>query len=298
MSRPVSISVVVPVFNAATTLPCSLAALRRELATEPGCELICVDNGSTDGSQEILRAVPGITHLHEPGQGAYAARNRGVSAARGHILAFTDPDCIVAEGWLRAVAETFRDETCLAALGLRRPAPDTGLNCLLGNYEAAKDRWVLSGRQPRKFYGFTNTMAVVRAAWDRFGPFEERPRGADTIFIRRLVDAAGCSTVKFVPAMRVSHLEINGPASYMRKAFIYGRSLQSYRRAVVAEPLTFRDRMQVFRSAAHGSGLIPSAALAALLAAGLASWAGGRLAGRLFSPTTAVSRPTAAHGLD
>jgi glycosyltransferase involved in cell wall biosynthesis len=307
MSRPFSISVIMPFFNSAPTLPRALEALLRELPTEPGSELICIDNASTDGSAGIVRAVPGVTLLHEARPGAYVSRNRGVVAARGDIIAFTDPDCLVAAGWLHAIAQAFRDAGCLVALGLRRPAPDTGLNRLLGDYEAAKDRRVLSGHEPLKYYGFTNTMAVRRACWEQFGPFDERPRGSDTIFVRRLVDAEGCDAVRFVPGMLISHLEIDSPVTYVKKTFIYGRSLQSYRRAVAAEPLTLRDRLGVFRSATQDQahGLFRSTALALLLVAGAVAWSAGRFAGWLvrpwevgrgLSPKSVNSGPTGASG--
>ena len=98
----------------------------------------------------------------------------------------------MAAGWLRAAKEALRDNGCLVALGARRPAPDEGLNRLLGDYEVTKDRWVLSGNEPVKYYGFTNTMATCRVAWERYGPFDDRLRGSDTIFVRRLVNGEGC----------------------------------------------------------------------------------------------------------
>lgn len=277
------ISVILPIHNAASTLELCLKALRREFPRGGGCEILCVDNGSTDHSVEIVRSFPEVVLLHEPKPGAYAARNRGAGVAQGGILAFTDPDCVVCEGWGRALREAFRNDGCLVALGMRRPAPDTGLNRLLGDYEVAKDRWVLTGSEPLKYYGFTNTMAVSRSAWEMHRPFDDRPRGADTIFVRRVVDAEGCDSVGFVPGMRVSHLEIDGPRTYFKKAFIYGRSLQSYRRTVVSKPLTFRDRWQVFRAAVAGNGYDPirSGILAVLLLSGMGAWSLGRLAGRM-----------------
>lgn len=276
------ISIIVPIFNASSTLRQCLEELRREFSWRGGCELICVDNGSNDGSVEIVRSFCEANLLHETKQGAYAARNCGVRAAQGKILAFTDPDCLVGEGWGQALLEAFRQEGCLVALGMRRPAPDTGLNRLLGDYEVAKDRWVLSSNDPTKYYGFTNTMAVSRAAWEEYGPFDDRPRGSDTIFVRRVVDGAGCAAVRFVPEMKVSHLEIDGPSTYLKKTFIYGRSLQSYRRTVVSKPLTFRDRGWVFLLAAGKNGYSPFriCMLAALLLAGMGAWSLGRLAGR------------------
>lgn len=277
------ISVILPVHNAASTLELCLEALRREFPQGGGGEILCVDNGSTDQSVEIVRSFPEVILLHEPKPGAYAARNCGAGVAMGGILAFTDPDCIVCEGWGRALREAFQNDGCLVALGMRRPAPDTGLNRLLGDYEVAKDRWVLTGSEPLKYYGFTNTMAVSRSTWEIYGPFDDRPRGADTIFVRRVVDGEGCAAVGFVPGMRVSHLEIDGPRTYLKKAFIYGRSLQSYSRTVFSKPLTFRDRWHVFRAAAAESeySLLHYVALAILLGSGMGAWSLGRLAGRL-----------------
>lgn len=279
-----SISIVVPVLNAALTLPKFHEALRRELVTVPGSELICVDNGSTDNSVEIIRSFPDIVFLSEAVHGAYAARNRGVAVARGEILAFTDPDCVVAGGWLQAVADAFHyDDDCLVALGMRRPAPDLGLNRLIGDYEGTKDRWVLTSNEPLKYYGFTNTMAVRRSAWERFGPFDDRARGSDTIFVRRVVDGAGCAAVNFVPGMGVSHLEMDGPVTYLRKAFTYGKSLQSYSQTISSKPLSFKDRLSIFWRTCkeHGYDFVRSAELAFLLAAGMAAWTLGRMAGML-----------------
>ena len=277
------ISVILPIHNAASTLKLCLEALRREFPQGAECEILCVNNGSTDCSVEIVRSFPEVVLLHESKPGAYAARNCGAGVAQGDILAFTDPDCVVCEGWGVALREAFRSYCCLVALGMRRPAPDTGLNRLLGDYEVAKDRWVLTGSEPLKYYGFTNTMAVSRSTWEMYGPFDDRPRGADTIFVRRVVDRAGCAAVGYVPGMRVSHLEIDGPATYLKKAFIYGRSLQSYRRTVVSMPLTFRDRWHVFRAAAKENdyGPIRYGALAVLLLSGMGAWSLGGLAGRL-----------------
>lgn len=274
------ISVVVPVFNAATTLPQTLPALRREVSAFGDCELIYVDNGSTDGSRAIISECPEAVLLDEPKRGAYAARNRGAEAARGNILAFTDPDCIVRPGWLQAASDAMRYHACLVALGVRRPAPDIGLNRLLGDYEVTKDRWVLSSQDALKYYGFTNNMAMRREAWRRYGPFEERPRGADTIFVRRLVDGNGCDSVRFVPAMVVSHLEVDGLFAYLEKTFTYGRSLQSYAQVVRVKPLSFRDRLKIMRQTAqeHRFGIGRSAVLAGLLAAGLVAWSAGRVA--------------------
>jgi len=270
------------VFNAASTIGRCAEALHAQRFPPESVELIFVDDGSTDGCLESLALTRGTRLIRSDNHGAYAARNRGVAAASGDIIAFIDPDCIADPGWLAGIARAFDDAACEVALGVRRPCPDRGMNRMLGDYEATKDRWVIESGQPLKYYGYTNTMAVRRSAWERFGPFDERPRGADTIFVRRAVDAAGCGSVRFVPEMLVSHLEVDGPCMYMKKVYTYGASSRRYGRVIRSEPLTTADRMDVYWRTVRGGryGPVRAITLALLLAMGSAVWTAGRLSVR------------------
>ena len=275
------VSIVIPFLDAAATLPACLAGLQAQDDFDGEVEWIFVDNGSTDDSAKILRAHPRVRLLFESRPGAYAARNTGVAAATGGILAFIDPDCVPRQSWLRSLFEAMRQPGVGVTLGVRRPTPDTGLNRMLGDYDTTRDEWALTSEEPTKCYGYTNNMGVTRAAWDRHGPFDDRSRGSDTIFVRRVVDGEGCTALAFVPAMIVSHLEMDGVATYLRKVFTYGRSMQSYRRVIAVRPLTLADRLAVFRKTVHNEcyGFLRASTLAVLLAVGLWAWAIGRLSG-------------------
>jgi glycosyltransferase involved in cell wall biosynthesis len=77
-------------------------------------ELVIVDNGSTDDTPERLEALAGsleapVTIVREPRPGLGRARNAGVTAARGALLAFTDDDCYPAVGYIDSVADAFAD---------------------------------------------------------------------------------------------------------------------------------------------------------------------------------------------
>jgi len=87
-----------------------------------------------------------------------------------------------------------------------------------------------------------------------------------------------------VPAMIVSHLEMDGVVTYLRKVFTYGRSMQSYRRVIAVQPLTMVDRLAVFRKTVHNKsyGFLQASTLAILLAVGLCAWAIGRLSGHVI----------------
>ena len=60
-------------------------------AYEP-LEIILVDDGSTDETKSLVECWPDVHYLHQQNQGAAAARNTGIQAARGDLLAFLDAD--------------------------------------------------------------------------------------------------------------------------------------------------------------------------------------------------------------
>ncbi|MDX2460914.1 MAG: glycosyltransferase, partial [Gammaproteobacteria bacterium] len=86
-------------------------------------EIILVDNGSTDGSLDIMERSP-ATVLSEATPGAAAARNRGVAAAHGDLIAFTDADCIVSPNWAREIERGFRYSGVDALMGFSEGAND------------------------------------------------------------------------------------------------------------------------------------------------------------------------------
>ena len=100
----IDISVVVPFYNAARYIEDCIKALLAQTYSSTRYEIIMVDNNSIDGSAELVRKYSSIRLLVEPKQGSYAARNRGVAAANGTIIAFTDADCVPAADWLEQIA--------------------------------------------------------------------------------------------------------------------------------------------------------------------------------------------------
>lgn len=90
----VKVSVVVPVYNAERTLGECLDGILAQTLRET--EIICVDDGSTDGSAAVLEAYRRkdgrIRALRQENRGAGAARNTGLAEARGEFLSFLDAD--------------------------------------------------------------------------------------------------------------------------------------------------------------------------------------------------------------
>jgi glycosyltransferase involved in cell wall biosynthesis len=92
MTTGPKVSVIIPAYNAAATLPETLAALRSQTWTD--WEAIVVDDGSTDQTGEIAlqTADPRIRVLRQTNGGQAIARNCGLAAARGSLIAFLDAD--------------------------------------------------------------------------------------------------------------------------------------------------------------------------------------------------------------
>lgn len=103
-NSPGLISVIMPCYNAAPYVAEAVASVLGQTHAE--VELIVVDDGSTDGSQEIVGELasrhPGrIRQLYTGRVGPYPARNHGLRAARGDFVAFLDAD----DWWLPATLE-------------------------------------------------------------------------------------------------------------------------------------------------------------------------------------------------
>ncbi len=109
-----TVSIIIPVFNGAETLPNCLNALQQQ--THPPDEIIVVDDGSTDGTTMIAKEY-GVTILQQINSGPAAARNRGAAASQGTLLLFTDTDCVPVKQWVEAFVAVFSDPTVVGAKG-------------------------------------------------------------------------------------------------------------------------------------------------------------------------------------
>lgn len=94
------VSVVIPAFNAERHIePCLVSVF--DQGADLAMEVIVVDDGSMDGTVMRLRKFPQLIFLQQSNAGPAAARNAGISRARGEFVAFLDADDLWPEGKLR-----------------------------------------------------------------------------------------------------------------------------------------------------------------------------------------------------
>lgn len=97
------ISVVLPVLNEAALLPDALAALK---ASAPEAELVVVDGGSQDGTQDAARAAAHVL-VKSPRRGRGYQMDLGLRAAAGRVVVFLHADTRLPDGWPALVADAF-----------------------------------------------------------------------------------------------------------------------------------------------------------------------------------------------
>jgi glycosyltransferase involved in cell wall biosynthesis len=115
MSPQPSVSIVVPVYNEALLLADGLASLQRQ--DYAGLyEIVVVDNGSTDRSAEIARAM-GVRVVKEPRKGVVHALHTGYGAVHNDIIAATDADTRVPSDWLSRLVARLTAQPNVVAVG-------------------------------------------------------------------------------------------------------------------------------------------------------------------------------------
>lgn len=180
------ISVVIPAYNEEHYLARCLEAVTGQDYPGP-YEIIVVDNGSGDKTQEIARSYPNVKVISEPKKGVGFARQAGFSVARGKIIASTDADSSAPPDWLSRISQIFYQNDHLVGI-TGPPYPlDAGRVEFFG-YPFYK--LFLSFYASRGFNvcaGF-NFAILAKAFWD-LGGFNTSLRvGEDSEFWKRLKD--------------------------------------------------------------------------------------------------------------
>jgi len=212
------ISVVVPVYNAMPWLAEQLEALTaQEVGGET--EVLVADNGSTDGGTEVAREWAsrhdGFRWVDASSRrGPGAARNIGVEAAHGELLAFCDADDVVQPGWLAGLASALRSAEVTAgvfdfsSLNGRGPAtPRPASTRQLGFLPA----------------GLGANLAVRREAFEQVGGFVEELRIGEDVDLCWRLQLRGCRFA-IAPGAVVAKRDHPEPGGVFHHALAFGRS--------------------------------------------------------------------------
>jgi glycosyltransferase involved in cell wall biosynthesis len=180
------LSIVIPMRNSAATIEACLAAATSVDYPKDRCEVIVVNDGSTDDCGErAARFDVQVVTLPQSG-GAGAARNRGADQARGDYIFFTDSDCVVPANVLRVCAAAIAEhgDDCIIGGTYTPLAHDHALfnsfQSVFVNYSETK--------YPNPDYIATHAMLLPRSLFEQGHWFKEQflPILEDVEFCHRL----------------------------------------------------------------------------------------------------------------
>jgi GT2 family glycosyltransferase len=214
------VSVVVCTFNGAATLHECLEGVGA--LDYPRVEMIVVDDGSTDGSAAIARGL-GARVISTENRGLSAARNCGLHAANGEIVAYLDDDARPDPAWLTYLVRTFRTTEHAAVGGPNiPPADETGVAACVANAPGGPVHVLLSDTEAEHLPGCN--VAFRREVLLAIGGFDPRFRvaGDDVDICWRLREQG--MTLGFHPAAMVWHRRRATVRRFWRQQRGYGKA--------------------------------------------------------------------------
>lgn len=221
LPRNAKVSVVVATHNGARTLNACLDSLQR--LNYPNYEVILVDDGSTDRTPEFAKKFPSVCYLRQENLGLSAARNAGIAAATGEIVAFTDDDCRADEDWLYYLTgDLLRSE--FAGIGGHNflPPEDSYVAAAVLVSPGGPAHVMLTDREAEHIPGCN--MAFYKWALDEI-------RGFDPIFRKAGDDVDACwrlqqrnRTIGFSPTGFVWHYRRSTIRAYLKQQAGYGEA--------------------------------------------------------------------------
>ncbi len=230
-------SLIVPTYNRQALLRRCLDAATTQ--HYPDYEVIVVDDGSTDNTGEMVRSeFPQVRYIRqEPNRGPAAARNRGIAAATGAIIAFTDDDCLVPADFLIRLAEGYQQHPEVAGVGGYLEAPDNVLqHNIFAQFEAYVTHHIYHAGPEPYVGGFecpaggTNSMSYRKQVLEEVGGFDEIfpvPGGEDADLKWRVVQRS--YLLLYVP-VKVLHLHEYTLTRFWKQYYTHGRGAAFFER--------------------------------------------------------------------
>lgn len=215
------VSVVVCAYNADRTIDSCLASLKE--LNYPNYEVIVVNDGSTDKTLEIAKSYDYIKLISQGNKGLSVARNVGLAAATGEIIAYTDSDCVADPDWLTYMVAKFLSSGLSAVGGPNFPPPEDSLvpSCVAVS-PGGPTHVLLSDEVAEHIPGCN--MAFRREALEEIGGFDPmfHAAGDDVDVCWRLQDKG--YTIGFSPAAVVWHFRRNTVRDYLKQQRGYGKA--------------------------------------------------------------------------
>jgi GT2 family glycosyltransferase len=223
-----TVSIVVPTYNRSNFIEKTFSSLVNQDYPKDQFEIIVVDDGSSDGTTEILerfkRDYPFFQYLSQSNKGPATARNLGIQHAQGEIILFMDDDCIADKSWVKELVRGYEDQQAGGVAGLVKYVPP---NNNISNQFAAQAKGAgpeVNARGELDFFVTANA-SFRRAVLNQVGGFDETfPHAAhEDVDLSYRVRQAGWKLLYCERAI-VDHYHSHNLKSNLRKWYRIGNS--------------------------------------------------------------------------
>ncbi|MFZ5807067.1 MAG: glycosyltransferase [Verrucomicrobiota bacterium] len=215
------VSVVVCSYNGAATLRPCMESLQD--LSYPNYEVILVDDGSRDNTQDIMKDFPAVKNIIQENKGLSVARNVGAEASTGDIIAYTDSDCMADKDWLYYLVHTLVENNFAAVGGPNISPPAANSTQAAVAVSPGAPRHVLLNDTEAEHIPGCN-MAYHRWALEVIGGFdpEFRAAGDDVDVCWRLMQLG--HKIGFSPSAVVWHYRRFTIDAYFKQQRGYGKA--------------------------------------------------------------------------
>lgn len=243
------VSVIIPTFNRKRWLEKCLGSLLDQSYKK--YELIVVDNGSTDGTFGLVKALQrnhrNLICLRCEKKGASAARNFGLKIAKGGIVSFIDDDCEVERDWIKNLIKAHQENGSLIIGG---SIVNEG-NIFVQAIQIAQEFWLstIHTSRPKNLEGFLmlirNAVPAGTARFVNFLPsnnFSFKRKALKDVFFDETFDCTGedlelCQALQnkgyklfYSPTVKVKHHPSINLFSFIKKYYLYGRGFGCFKK--------------------------------------------------------------------
>jgi len=232
-----TLSVVIPCYNSAKRIASCVDAVKlslKGLSSSFAFEIIIVNDGSTDNTDNIIKKIDGIkiiTHLKN--NGLASARNSGINASDSKYIAFIDSDILVEKDWFFKILNIFNNDSSVVGITGNLKAPLNKKLSLLDLYLFSNYRGIQNIDQKTpllyNWFVFSNTI-IRRSIINKVGSFDENLSsygGEDTELSIRINKKFPKSLRKFCGAVAYHYSDKN-LNQYMKNMYDYGLNNFNY----------------------------------------------------------------------
>ena len=243
----VASTIIIPTYNRKDSLRELLESLSHQSCPGESYEVVVVDDGSTDGTEEMA-GYPYpffLRYIRQPNQGSAVARNTGAQAARGKLLIFLDDDMWVDEEYVQGLIEEHQRFPRIISMGRLLPNPIENPSPFARTYIFESIKWGVSGEDGKEVAFtacVTNNISVERDDFFEIGMMQDVAGDGPTWW--------GDIDFGYRAFLKGFHFRISGKAACIHRDYSF-RDLETaqkraYKSGLLAVPL-FQKHIDLIR---------------------------------------------------